>query len=323
MVTSTCSIGIAKPTPMLPPWSELTWDPSEAIAEFTPTTWPCRLTSGPPELPGLIAASVCTALMKELSPRTLTRGDRPVDGADDAGGHRRGQPQRRADGHHRLADAHLVRGADRGRLEVLGLRHVEHRDVVDGAAPDDVGLHVVAVLVDDVDRTVVLVGLGDHVVVGDDVPLGVEHEPRAGGALVLAVVLRHDLDRARAAPSSRPRRCCRCRPEGEPPCAAATLRTPPGPSPLCATQRRSDGAAGRGRGPARRRRPSAASTRAHGRWAGAAAARAGGRARRGTSGRGRPAAGRDWGAAPPPGGRTHRSRARSAHRGRTGSRPLS
>ena len=34
-----------------------------AIAEFTPTTWPRRSTSGPPELPGLIAASVCTALM--------------------------------------------------------------------------------------------------------------------------------------------------------------------------------------------------------------------------------------------------------------------
>ncbi len=66
MVTTTCSIGIAKPTPMLPPWS---WpiDPTEAIAEFTPTTWPCRSTSGPPELPGLIAASVCTALMYDVS----------------------------------------------------------------------------------------------------------------------------------------------------------------------------------------------------------------------------------------------------------------
>ena len=63
MVTSTCSIGMAKPTPMLPPWSEAICEPSEAIAELTPTTWPWRLTSGPPELPGLIAASVCTALM--------------------------------------------------------------------------------------------------------------------------------------------------------------------------------------------------------------------------------------------------------------------
>ena len=38
-----------------------------AIAEFTPTTRPVRSTSGPPELPGLIAASVCTALMYDES----------------------------------------------------------------------------------------------------------------------------------------------------------------------------------------------------------------------------------------------------------------
>ena len=43
--------GIAKPIP------------AEArlglmIAEFSPTTWPCKSKSGPPEFPGLIAASV-------------------------------------------------------------------------------------------------------------------------------------------------------------------------------------------------------------------------------------------------------------------------
>ena len=63
VVTRTCSIGIAKPTPMLPPWSEATCEPSEAMAELTPTTSPWRFTNGPPELPGLMAASVCTALM--------------------------------------------------------------------------------------------------------------------------------------------------------------------------------------------------------------------------------------------------------------------
>ena len=71
-MTRTCSIGIANPTPMLPPESWVTPEPSEAIAEFTPTTWPCRLTSGPPELPGLIAASVCTALMYDESPPSPT-----------------------------------------------------------------------------------------------------------------------------------------------------------------------------------------------------------------------------------------------------------
>ena len=36
-------------------------DPRVAIAEFTPITRPWPSTSGPPELPGLIAASVCSA----------------------------------------------------------------------------------------------------------------------------------------------------------------------------------------------------------------------------------------------------------------------
>ena len=54
------SIGIAKPSPMLPPWP---CEPLEvAMAELMPTTCPSRLTSGPPELPGLIGASVCRPL---------------------------------------------------------------------------------------------------------------------------------------------------------------------------------------------------------------------------------------------------------------------
>ena len=53
--------GIANPRPMLPLCSPL--DPlMVAIAELTPITRPCSLTSGPPELPGLMAASVWIAL---------------------------------------------------------------------------------------------------------------------------------------------------------------------------------------------------------------------------------------------------------------------
>ena len=50
-------IGIAKPRPMLPLWPD-TELPVVAIAELTPITSPRELTNGPPEFPGLIAASV-------------------------------------------------------------------------------------------------------------------------------------------------------------------------------------------------------------------------------------------------------------------------
>ena len=112
----TCSIGIAKPTPMLPA-SPPALPPVVAIAEFTPTTWPRRLTSGPPELPGLIAASVWTALMYDESLAGVAGGHRPVQGADDAGGDRRAQPERGAERDDALADPQRLRGAERGRLE--------------------------------------------------------------------------------------------------------------------------------------------------------------------------------------------------------------
>ena len=48
-------IGIENPRPIDPLADPLE---SVAIAELTPITCPCPLTSGPPEFPGLIAASV-------------------------------------------------------------------------------------------------------------------------------------------------------------------------------------------------------------------------------------------------------------------------
>ena len=35
----------------------------EAMDELMPITWPAALKVGPPELPGLMAASICTALV--------------------------------------------------------------------------------------------------------------------------------------------------------------------------------------------------------------------------------------------------------------------
>src|SRR4051812_34770190 len=51
--------GMANPTPMLPDWPlDEEPEPVDAIATFTPMTRPWPSSSAPPELPGLIAASV-------------------------------------------------------------------------------------------------------------------------------------------------------------------------------------------------------------------------------------------------------------------------
>ncbi len=51
MIERAMFTGIAKPMPMLPPVREM-------IAELIPTSSPLKFTSAPPELPGLIDASV-------------------------------------------------------------------------------------------------------------------------------------------------------------------------------------------------------------------------------------------------------------------------
>ena len=51
MIARTMFTGIAKPMPTLPPVREM-------MAELMPTSSPFKLTSAPPELPGLIDASV-------------------------------------------------------------------------------------------------------------------------------------------------------------------------------------------------------------------------------------------------------------------------
>ncbi len=142
----------------------------------------------------------------------LPRRDRPVERADDAGGHRGAQPERRADGDHALPDPEPAGGAERGRAEAGRVGRVEHGQVVDRAASDDGRVVAVALLVDDLDGAVVLGGVGDHVVVGDDVALLVEDEAGARGPACLALELGGDLHRARAAARRRRRPRCRRRP---------------------------------------------------------------------------------------------------------------
>ena len=76
-------------------------------------TWPLAFTSGPPELPGLIAASVWMALMNAASPPSplavtgrFSALTMPVVTVP-------AQAERRADGDHRVADREVVGVAER------------------------------------------------------------------------------------------------------------------------------------------------------------------------------------------------------------------
>ena len=73
-VRATMFEGIEKPMPMLPLEPPAPpWEP-DSIWLLTPTTWPSVLSSGPPLLPLLIAASVwMTPVMGWLSGETMVR----------------------------------------------------------------------------------------------------------------------------------------------------------------------------------------------------------------------------------------------------------
>ena len=86
-------IGMAKPI-----------DPLRAAMLLTPITSPAMLTSGPPELPGLIAASVW--MKSKPGAATSQRGAFP---AHDAEGDRLLEPEGMAQRQHQLADAEAVR----------------------------------------------------------------------------------------------------------------------------------------------------------------------------------------------------------------------
>ena len=90
---------------MLPPDDSPVEVGTVAPADGTPTSWSAQLTRAPPLLPGLIAASVCTAATSSAALVVLGGHlDGPVERAHDAGGHRAGQAERRAERDHRVAD---------------------------------------------------------------------------------------------------------------------------------------------------------------------------------------------------------------------------
>ena len=158
--------GTAKPTPSLPPDSLSIW-------ELTPTTLPFRSSSGPPELPWLIAASVWIA---SSMAKLFGDGDLAVQRADDARGDRLLEAEGAADRNHAVTDFQLRRVAELERLE-RGRRgvDVEDRDVGRRVAADDRRVVGLAVPEGHLDR----LGAVDDVLVRDHVALLVVDEAGA------------------------------------------------------------------------------------------------------------------------------------------------
>ena len=106
---------MVKPMPSLPPL--LLW-----IAVLMPITSPSRFTSGPPLLPGLMAASVCRKSSRAASEAASL-------GADDAGRNRARQSKGLAEGHNPVADFQLVAIAEPGRRQVARALQTQHGQV--------------------------------------------------------------------------------------------------------------------------------------------------------------------------------------------------
>ena len=129
----TVSIGIAKPMPTLP-----LPPPPVAIWELIPITSPAALISGPPELPGLIAASVWITWEIE---KPFGRLDLPLQGGDDAAGDGAVEAERVADRDHRVADFGFGGVAEGQRMDFARRRvDLEQGDVGAGVGADHFGV---------------------------------------------------------------------------------------------------------------------------------------------------------------------------------------
>ena len=109
-----------------------------ATAVSMPTTWPAASTSGPPELPDEIAASVWISPSR-TSPVRVAGLQRAPDGGHDAGGDRRVavEVEREADRHHLIADADGRGVGERDGSEVLTYVDLQQREVVAAVGGDE------------------------------------------------------------------------------------------------------------------------------------------------------------------------------------------
>jgi hypothetical protein len=111
---SAFTVGWTRPTEIAKPMFCALW----MIAVLMPMTSPCALTSGPPELPGLIPASVCSASLIVYCCSLICAPCRKH-----AARHRRPalEVQCEADRHDVLADLLLLRGAEDRWHQVFGI----------------------------------------------------------------------------------------------------------------------------------------------------------------------------------------------------------
>ena len=130
------------------------------------TTWPAAFTSGPPELPGLMAASVwirpsrATPSVCEVA--VLGRHDAPGDRGLAA------EVERVADGDHLVAHPQVVGRAELGGHQIVDALGLDHGQVVVGRAADQRGGVLRAVGEHDGD----VAEVADHVGVGEHEPVG-------------------------------------------------------------------------------------------------------------------------------------------------------
>ena len=165
------------------------------MAVFMPITDPSMATSGPPELPGLIAASVWMNFWNWFCAMPLGVGlvDGAVFGGDDAGRNGLRKAEGAADGEHPVADLRAVGVAELDGGE--GFFGVDFNDGHVGVfvdADDSCGAAEVASAAFGVGGKLDenSVGFIDDVVVGDDVAARVNDEAGAESAALAAAHLR-------------------------------------------------------------------------------------------------------------------------------------
>jgi len=149
-------------------------------AVLMPTTSPCDETSGPPELPGLSAASVW--MTSSISRPERDRNDRPKSG-DDARCHGRFEAERIADGDDQLTAPEQLGIAQRRRRQRHRRVDPYERQIGIGVVADDPRNQAAALHRSDVDAR----GAIDDVAVGQHQPVGRHDDPRPGAAVAPVV----------------------------------------------------------------------------------------------------------------------------------------